>query len=412
MVSIPPSFISPTTSISPTPPCLTACHDNSRLVSHCVSSSVVGEGSCAPSSLSDRSESSEFDAVLPVIVSKLGLYVSGTMSSDSCSVDLPHVMLDTGASLTFMEEKFLYRLGISRSELVSLSSVGVPRLVVADGRPMPVLGVVPRLKLSLGTLSPETVRVVVVKSLCGADVILGSDFLLASGATVCLGSVPPSLSLASGTIPIRFNEIEPVAVHCEVSVEVPGDAAHSFSSSVSSVVDPPAVGEGPGLLTRSNPQSFSSSVSSVVDPPAVGEGPGLLTRSNPQSFSSSVSSVVDPPAVGEGPGLLTRSNPQSFSSSVSSVVDPPAVGEGPGLLTRSNPQSFSSSVSSVVDPPAVGEGPGLLTRSNPQSFSSFVSSVVDPPAVGEGSGLLTRSDPQPFSSSESEPVEISDNSRS
>ena len=241
MVSIPPSFTSPTTSISPTPPCLTACHDNSRLVSQCVSSSVVGEGSCAPSSLSDRSESSEFDAVLPVIVSKLGLYVSGTMSSDSCSVDLPHVMLDTGASLTFMEEKFLDRLGISRSELVSLSSVGVPRLVVADvdGRPMPVLGAVPRLKLSLGTLSPETVRVVVVKSLCGADVILGSDFLLASGATVCLGSVPPSLSLASGTIPIRFNEIEPVAVHCEVSVEVPGDVAHSFSSSVSSVVDPP-----------------------------------------------------------------------------------------------------------------------------------------------------------------------------
>ena len=133
------------------------------------------------------------------------------------------------------------KLGISRSELVPLSSVGVPRLVVADGRPMPVLDVVPRLKLSLGTLSPETVRVVVVKSLCGADVILGSDFLLASGATVCLGSVPPSLSLASGTIPIRFNEIEPVAVHCEVSVEVPGDVAQSFSSSVSSVVDPPAV---------------------------------------------------------------------------------------------------------------------------------------------------------------------------
>ena len=109
-----------------------------------------------------------------------------------------------------------------------MSSVGVPRLVVANGPPMPVLGVVPRLKLSLGTLSPETVRVVVVESLCGADVILGSDFLLASGATVCLGSVPPSLSLASGTIPIRFNEIEPVAVHCEVSVEVPGDVAHSF----------------------------------------------------------------------------------------------------------------------------------------------------------------------------------------
>ena len=146
-----------------------------------------------------------------------------------------------------MKKKVLRRLGISRSELVPLSSVGVPRLVVADGRPMPVLGVVPRFQLSLGTLSPETVRVVVVESLCGADVILGSDFLLARGATVCLGSVPPSLSLASGTIPIRFNEIEPVAVHCEVSVEVPGDVAHSFSSSVSSVVDPPAVGEGPGL---------------------------------------------------------------------------------------------------------------------------------------------------------------------
>ena len=78
-----------------------------------------------------------------------------------------------------------------------------------------------------------------------------------------------------------------------------------------------------------------------------------------------MSSVVDPPAVSEGSGLLTRSNPQSFSSSVSSVVDPPAVSEGSGLLTRLDPQSFSfcsSPVSSVVDHPASGGGPGLLTR--------------------------------------------------
>ena len=159
-----------------------------------------------------------------------------------------------------------------------------------------------------------SVRVVVVVSLCGADMILGSDFLLASGATVCLGSMP-RLSFASGTIPIRFDEIEPIAANCEVSVEVPShDASSSVprpepADSVSSVVDPPAVSEGSGLLTRSNPQSFSSSVSSVVDPPAVSEGSGLLTRSDPQSFSSCsspVSSVVDHPASGGGPGLLTR----------------------------------------------------------------------------------------------------------
>ena len=95
---------------------------------------------CAPSSLP---ESSELDAVLPVIVSKLCLYVSGSMSSDSGSVDLLHVVLDTGASLTLMEEKFLDRLGITRDELVSLSTVGVPRLVVTDRRPMPAQGVVP-----------------------------------------------------------------------------------------------------------------------------------------------------------------------------------------------------------------------------------------------------------------------------
>ena len=144
--------------------------------------------------------------------------------------------------------------------------------------------------------------------------ILGSDFLLASGATVCLGSMP-RLSFASGTKPIRFDEIEPIAANCEVSVEVPShDASSSVprpepADSVSSVVDPPAVSEGSGLLTRSNPQSFSSSVSSVVDPPAVSEGSGLLTRSDPQSFSSCsspVSSVVDHPASGGGPGLLTR----------------------------------------------------------------------------------------------------------
>ena len=260
--------LSPATLAYPTPPCRTTSNDSAPFSAQCISPVSVGEELCAPSSLS---ESPELDAVLPVIVSKLGLYVSGTLSSDSGSVDLPHVMLDTGASLTFIEEKFLDKLGISRDELVSLSSVGVPRLVVADGRPMPVLGVVPELKLSLGTLSPETVRVVVVVSLCGADMILGSDFLLASGATVCLGSMP-RLSFASGTIPIRFDEIEPIAANCEVSVEVPShDASSSVprpepADSVSSVVDPPAVSEGSGLLTRSNPQSFSSSVSSVVDP--------------------------------------------------------------------------------------------------------------------------------------------------
>ena len=59
------------------------------------------------------------------------------------------------------------------------------------------------------------------------------------------------------------------------------------------------------------------------------------------SRADSVSSVVDPPAVSEGSGLLTRSNPQSFSSSVSSVVDPPAVSEGSGLLTgRYEPTVF------------------------------------------------------------------------
>ena len=83
------------------------------------------------------------------------------------------------------------------------------------------------LKLSLGTLSPQTIRVVAVDSLCGADMILGSDFLLASGTTVFLGSVPPSLSFACGTIPIRFDKIDPVAANCEVSEEVPSHEAPS-----------------------------------------------------------------------------------------------------------------------------------------------------------------------------------------
>ena len=43
-----------------------------------------------------------------------------------------------GTSLTFMEEKMLSCLGLCSDALVSLSSVGIPRLVVADGRPMPV----------------------------------------------------------------------------------------------------------------------------------------------------------------------------------------------------------------------------------------------------------------------------------
>ena len=49
--------------------------------------------------------------------------------------------------------------------------------------------------------------------LCDADLIFqGNDFfLLASGATVWLGSVP-RFFFAFGTIPIRFDKIEPVAV--------------------------------------------------------------------------------------------------------------------------------------------------------------------------------------------------------
>ena len=47
-------------------------------------------------------------------------------------------MFDTGASLTFMEEKMLSCFGLCSDALVSLSSVDIPRLVVADGRPMPV----------------------------------------------------------------------------------------------------------------------------------------------------------------------------------------------------------------------------------------------------------------------------------
>ena len=46
-------------------------------------------------------------------------------------------MLDTGACLTISEE-MLSRLGLCGDELVSRSSVGIQRLVVADGRPMPV----------------------------------------------------------------------------------------------------------------------------------------------------------------------------------------------------------------------------------------------------------------------------------
>ena len=63
-------------------------------------------------------------------------------------------MLDTGASLTFMEEKMLSKLGLCCDDLVPLSSVGILRLVVADGRPMPVLGVVSSLTLLLRELPP------------------------------------------------------------------------------------------------------------------------------------------------------------------------------------------------------------------------------------------------------------------
>ena len=118
-------------------------------------------------------------------------------------------MLDTGASLTFMEERMLSRLGLCSDDLVPLSSVGIPPLVVADGRPMPVVGVVSSLTLSLGALPPCSVRVVVVEHLCGADLILGSDFLLANGATVFLGSEPPCFSFFSGTLSISFDEIKP-----------------------------------------------------------------------------------------------------------------------------------------------------------------------------------------------------------
>ena len=97
------------------PPCLTTCDDSARFSAQCLSPVLV-EKLCAPSSLS---ESSELDAVLPVIFSKLDLYVSCTLSSGSGSVDIPHVMLDTGASLTFIEETFLDRLGIGRDELQS-----------------------------------------------------------------------------------------------------------------------------------------------------------------------------------------------------------------------------------------------------------------------------------------------------
>ena len=87
------------------------------------------EESCAPSPL---------DASVPVIVHKLGLHVSVTFYNvcEDQSVFLPPVTLDTGASLTFMEEKMLPRLGFCSDDLVSLSGVGIPRLVVADGRPM------------------------------------------------------------------------------------------------------------------------------------------------------------------------------------------------------------------------------------------------------------------------------------
>ena len=42
-----------------------------------------------------------------------------------------------GASLTFMEEKMSSMLGLCSDDLVSLSRVGIPRLFVADGRPIP-----------------------------------------------------------------------------------------------------------------------------------------------------------------------------------------------------------------------------------------------------------------------------------
>ena len=65
---------------------------------------------------------------------------------------------------------------LSSVRLVSLSSVGIARLVVADMRPMPVEGVVSSMTLSLCAMPPCSVRVVVVERPCGADLILESDF--------------------------------------------------------------------------------------------------------------------------------------------------------------------------------------------------------------------------------------------
>ena len=47
---------------------------------------------------------------------------------------------------------------------------------------------------------------------CRLDLQGKNFFLLASGATVWLGSVPREFFFAFGTIPIRFDKIEPVAV--------------------------------------------------------------------------------------------------------------------------------------------------------------------------------------------------------
>ena len=101
----------------------------SSSVSFPSSTLLLREESCAPSQL---------DASVPVIVHKLGLYISGTLYNDceNQSVFLPHLMLDTGAGLTFMEEMLSW-LGFCSDDLVSLSSVDIPRSVVADRRPIP-----------------------------------------------------------------------------------------------------------------------------------------------------------------------------------------------------------------------------------------------------------------------------------
>ena len=178
----------------------------SNIVDTCPGSDVAGE--CAPCpTLPDPVDQDATTIYLADTNCKqhASLYIDGHLSSSSSSSPVPtRFLIDTGASVSLIDASLLDSLH-ARSSLYPAKSLGITRVVAANGQALSLLGAVD-LSVQFKQDQPALTVSVLVSTL-NPQCLLGADFLLRYGMTLDLGTL--MLSGSGVNVPLSVPHAPP-----------------------------------------------------------------------------------------------------------------------------------------------------------------------------------------------------------